>query len=557
MFLRVEHLFAIGATRNKSIQKFGNRRDKVDIATWKVRSRLGAGFGAVLSLLVLISMIGMWTLHAGDVSARKLVGESLVKERLITEWYNATQANGVRTSAVAAIADEAIRAPIQVKLSAVTERISDIQKLLAEMKNSPEETALYKDISDKRGAYRAARDESAAKKKDGDAAAAKAIYLEKVEPALAAYLASIHQLVEYQARQIADLSNDVSEQAKTGTTLLTLFGALALAVGILAAVFITRSLLRQLGGEPGDAVQAANLIASGDLSAVLATRENDRSSLIFSTNKMRDSLAHIVGQVRTGTEAIASASSQIASGNLDLSCRTEQQASSLAETAASMGELTCAVKQNSDNARQANQLAASASSVASKGGEVVAQVVDTMGSINASAKRIADIIGVIDGIAFQTNILALNAAVEAARAGEQGRGFAVVAAEVRNLAQRSAGAAKEIKDLIGDSVQKVEIGSRLVDQAGATMSEIVSSVQRVTDIMGEIATASQAQEAGIERINQAITQMDTATHQNAALVQQASAAAASLHSQAASLAQVVGVFKLGHSAPRRAALAAT
>jgi methyl-accepting chemotaxis protein len=260
--------------------------------------------------------------------------------------------------------------------------------------------------------------------------------------------------------------------------------------------------------------------------------------------EMEDTLTDLVGRIKTATDSIVTASGQIAAGNQDLSSRTEQQASSLEETAASMEELTSTVKQNADNARQANQLAASASAVAVKGGEVVSQVVDTMASINASSRKIVDIIGVIDGIAFQTNILALNAAVEAARAGEQGRGFAVVASEVRSLAQRSAAAAKEIKTLIGDSVEKVEEGSKQVAQAGKTMEEIVDSVKRVTDIMGEITAASQEQTSGIEQINQAITQMDQVTQQNAALVEEAAAAAGSLQEQASSLVQAVSVFKM-------------
>jgi len=266
--------------------------------------------------------------------------------------------------------------------------------------------------------------------------------------------------------------------------------------------------------------------------------------LMQALKDMNGSLAKIVGEVRSGTETIATASGQISRGNLDLSSRTEQQASSLEETASAMEELTGTVRQNSDNARQANTLALSASEVAVKGGAVVSQVVDTMGSINESARKIVDIIGVIDGIAFQTNILALNAAVEAARAGEQGRGFAVVATEVRNLAQRSAAAAKEIKTLIGDSVDKVVAGAKLVDQAGATMNEIVESVRHVTEIMSEITSASQEQTAGIEQVNQAISQMDQATQQNAALVEEAAAAAASMQDQAGSLVEVVGLFKL-------------
>jgi methyl-accepting chemotaxis protein len=269
---------------------------------------------------------------------------------------------------------------------------------------------------------------------------------------------------------------------------------------------------------------------------------------------MNDSLRNVVSQVQVGTNTIATASNEIAAGNMDLSQRTEEQASSLEETASSMEELTSTVRQNAENAKQANQLAQAASDVAERGGAIVGQVVDTMGSIDASARKIVDIIGVIDGIAFQTNILALNAAVEAARAGEQGRGFAVVASEVRNLAQRSAGAAKEIKELIGNSVEQVDIGAKLVQQAGSTMNDVVASVRRVTDIMGEITSASSEQSIGIDQVNTAITQMDEVTQQNAALVEQSAAAAASMQEQAARLAEVASSFKLGNdgAAPRRA-----
>ncbi len=315
----------------------------------------------------------------------------------------------------------------------------------------------------------------------------------------------------------------------------------SVALGLVLALWIARIVARPLA----EAVKVAQSVAAGDLTSHIEARTTDETGLLLDALKgMNDSLVKIVGEVRTGTDTIATASSQIASGNQDLSSRTEEQASSLEQTAASMEELTSTVKQNADNARQANQLAVSASEVAVKGGSVVSQVVDTMGSINASSKKIVDIIGVIDGIAFQTNILALNAAVEAARAGEQGRGFAVVASEVRSLAQRSAAAAKEIKTLIGDSVEKVEEGSKQVAEAGRTMEEIVGSVKRVTDIMGEITAASQEQTSGIEQINQAITQMDQVTQQNAALVEEASAAAQSLQEQAGSLVQAVSVFKL-------------
>jgi methyl-accepting chemotaxis protein len=315
----------------------------------------------------------------------------------------------------------------------------------------------------------------------------------------------------------------------------------AIALGLALAVWIARVIARPLT----EALDVARMVAAGDLTSRIVARSKDETGqLLGALAEMNGSLTSIVGQVRGGTDTIATASSQIAAGNLDLSSRTEEQASSLEETASSMEEMTSTVKQNADNARQANQLAASASDVAMKGGAVVSQVVETMGSINESARKISDIITVIDGIAFQTNILALNAAVEAARAGEQGRGFAVVAGEVRNLAQRSAAAAKEIKALINDSTEKVDTGSKLVDQAGKTMGEIVDSVRRVTDVIAEITAASQEQTAGIEQINEAINHMDQATQQNAALVEEAAAASESLQDQAAALAEAVSVFKL-------------
>ena len=308
---------------------------------------------------------------------------------------------------------------------------------------------------------------------------------------------------------------------------------------------ITSKLIKSLN----EAVEVAQAVAEGDLRRNITVESTDEiGKLLQALRDMNASLVRIVGQVRSGTDAMLTASDEIASGNMDLSSRTESQASSLEETASSMEELTSTVKQNSDNASQANQLAQTASEVAARGGTVVSDVVATMSSINDSSRKIVDIISVIDGIAFQTNILALNAAVEAARAGEQGRGFAVVAAEVRNLAQRSAAAAKEIKTLIGDSVEKVEAGSKQVDEAGATMSEVVQAIRQVTDIVAEISAASREQSQGIDQINQAVMEMDNATQQNAALVEQAAAAAGAMHDQAAQLTDLVGVFKLDSSA---------
>jgi methyl-accepting chemotaxis protein len=317
-------------------------------------------------------------------------------------------------------------------------------------------------------------------------------------------------------------------------------------VGILLAIgfLISRSILDQLGGEPADAVAITQRMAEGDLSVNITLKHTETASLLKSLALMRNKFALIVHEVRQGSESVATASAEIAQGNHDLSARTENQASALEETAASMEQLNAAVKQNADSALQANQLAMNASTVAMRGGEVVAQVVDTMKGINESSRKIADIISVIDGIAFQTNILALNAAVEAARAGEQGRGFAVVASEVRSLAGRSAEAAKEIKTLISDSVTRVELGSALVDQAGTTMQEMVSSIRRVTDIMGEISAASNEQSQGVGQVGEAVTQMDQVTQQNAALVEEMAAAASSLNTQARDLVQTVAVFKL-------------
>lgn len=322
--------------------------------------------------------------------------------------------------------------------------------------------------------------------------------------------------------------------------------AIAMAAGVLLAVIFGSLLLRSIVAPLDEAIEIAHKVATGDLTSNIAITSTKSSTgrLLLALKQMNDSLIDLVSKVRSSTDQITTASGEIASGNLDLSQRTEEQASNLEETASSMEELTSTVKQNADNARQANQLAAGASDVAVKGGTVVGQVVDTMKSISESSHKIVDIISVIDGIAFQTNILALNAAVEAARAGEQGRGFAVVATEVRTLAQRSAAAAKEIKELISDSVAKVDEGTRLVDEAGATMDEIVTAVKRVTDIMSEITAASQEQSSGIEQVNQAVTQMDTATQQNAALVEEAAAAAESMKEQAQTLTQAIGIFRL-------------
>ncbi|MBC7502102.1 MAG: MCP four helix bundle domain-containing protein [Herminiimonas sp.] len=443
---------------------------------------------------------------------------------------------------LASSADDKVK--YEKRIQDALDKVVKGQSIYKKLINSPEEKAAYDEFNGKLDAY------LAVSKKMLDASRAEQDEIAKT--ILRGESSTLNSHVTKLTEKLVELNLAGSERASENgesvfaTSLKLIIGGLIAVIlgGAATGYFMTRWLLRQLGGEPAYAVAAAQRIASGDLSMNIQTQAGDQSSLLFAIKNMQENLVSIVSQVRAGSDLIVTASAEIAAGNQDLSSRTEQQASSLEETASSMEEMTATVKQNADNASQANQMAVSASAVASKGGAVVSQVVETMASINMSSKKIVDIIGVIDGIAFQTNILALNAAVEAARAGEQGRGFAVVASEVRTLAQRSAAAAKEIKTLIDDSVGKVDMGAKLVDQAGVTMDEIVNSIKHVTDIMSEITMASQDQTAGIGQINVAITQMDEVTQQNAALVEQAAAASEAMQEQSARLAETVSVFKL-------------
>jgi methyl-accepting chemotaxis protein len=507
----------------------------------KIGVRLGLGFALVLALLAAIAGLGLASMGRIDARMQQIVDNHNVKI-----FSAGAMGENFRDISLAVANIVLVTDPGDVKeqverLAAARARYGAAKKVLLATQLNDKEKELLAKMDQSIAFAKPKVDKTVEMGMAGQREEATENMLTQSAPATAAAIAVLDEIVAFEKKQARDAADAANADYANANRLMLALGALAILAGTAVGWIITRSITRPLHA----AVALAETVASGDLSSTVeVTSRDEMGQLMQALKHMNDSLQKIVGEVREGTDAIATASGEIASGNLDLSARTEQQASALEETASSMEELTSTVKQNADNARQANVLAGSASDVAVQGGQVVSRVVDTMGEINASARKIVDIIGVIDGIAFQTNILALNAAVEAARAGEQGRGFAVVATEVRNLAQRSAAAAKEIKILIGDSVAAVETGSKLVDQAGATMGDIVASVARVTDIMSEITAASHEQEAGIEQINQAIGEMDAVTQQNAALVEEAAAAAGSLREQAGNLAQAVSVFKL-------------
>jgi len=508
----------------------------------KIGTRLGAGFSALLVLLVIIAAIGYVSVvrvHHGletvyedrtvPLAAISTVDRLLIRNRLLVMdmMLNSTPANiEKRDTEFRANLDKLQKAwDVEAKSD-----LTDDEKKLVEEFEAQRPTYMKEGLL-------AARERILAR----DVKGAEAVYFDKISPLYPKVAEPVQKLVQIQV-DVARSEYEAANRLRTTVTILMLsISAAALALGVALAWFITRSVTRPIA----EAMGAAQQLSKGDLCIPSGERSEDETGkLLAAIDGTVGQLKTIVGGIKESSDTIATACSQIAAGNADLSQRTEEQAASLEETASSMEEITGAVKQNADNARQASQLAVSASEVANKGSAVVRQVVETMDGITDSSKRIADIIGTIDGIAFQTNILALNAAVEAARAGEQGRGFAVVATEVRNLAQRSAAAAKEIKGLITDSVGKVDEGSRQVNEAGQTMGEIMTSVKRVTDIMAEIAAASQEQSSGIEQVNKAIAQMDEVTQQNAALVEQAAAAAESMQEQAQRLTRAVAIFRL-------------
>ncbi len=512
------------------------------VANIKIGKRLGLGFALILAMTVVISAVGAWRMNKIADDTKAMMALPLAKERLITDWYSLNFASIRRTAAIVKSTDPSLGAYFKEDSAASVKKAAELLKQIETLVDaSGAERDLFAKVLEQRKAYSASRDGAVKAKADGNAEESTRILDQEFTPAAQKYQDLLQQMVTMQRNSMNATASGIDSNADSATRLIMILCACAVALGGVMSWLLTRGIVLPIR----EAVKVAETVAGGDLTkAIVAHTKDETGALLRALRHMNDSLVGIVSQVRGGTDTIATASREISAGNLDLSSRTEQQAGALEETAASMEELTTTVRQNADNARQANQLAITASEVATQGGAVVSEVVTTMGAINASANRIADIIGVIDGIAFQTNILALNAAVEAARAGEQGRGFAVVASEVRNLAQRSAAAAKEIKELITASTANVDAGTKLVDQAGATMEQVVTSIRRVTDIMAEITSASQEQTGGIEQVNSAITQMDQVTQQNAALVEEAAAAAASMQDQAAKLAEVVSVFKL-------------
>jgi methyl-accepting chemotaxis protein len=509
----------------------------------KIGTRLAANSGAMILLMLACIIVGITVLGKVNAGTAAIVEEELPKSLHAAE--SLTDANTIALALRnTMLSDEdQDRREQRARIGQAQQQLQSKLDWLEQHIDQPEGRAILKRAQDAGAQYKASVAQLLTLIDTAGLAEQRAYVNGTVRPVFRVYLSAMDELIAFQVKRMEAHRDRAAQNYANGRLLLLALGGVALLTAAGLGLWVVRSITHPLH----QAVTVANTVAAGDLSSRIDIEGKDETAqLLQALRHMNDSLVDIVGGVREGTHAIGSASSQIAAGNLDLSARTEQQAGALQETAASMEQLTSAVRQNAENAQRANHMAANASAVATKGGEVVAQVVQTMDAINAASRKIADIIGVIDGIAFQTNILALNAAVEAARAGEQGRGFAVVASEVRTLAQRSAAAAKEIKQLIDGSVAQVDAGTALVDQAGATMAEIVQSIGHVTDIMGEISSASREQSAGIEQINQAVSEMDSVTQQNAALVEQASAAAAAMQEQAEALSGAVAVFKLDH-----------
>ena len=506
---------------------------------FRISTRLTTAFAIMLALSLAMALLGAWRLGSIASDTAQMMSVPLAKERLVGEWYRSLSVGVRRTAAIAKSGDPSLAAYFADETKASTQRANEIIKDLEAMPTSDAERALMAAVAERRKPYQGLRDAINQAKRDGKPEDATRLFNADFASVSTAYLDSMKAYLAYQVSAIDATSAKIQTEAASARTSLAVLGLLAVALGSGLAWSISASITHPLR----QAMNQANAVAAGDLTGSVEISGNDEvAGLRRAMRDMQTQLVTLVTQVRSGIDSVGTASQEIAGGNADLSKRTEQTASSLQQTASAVEQLNGTVRQTADSARTANQLAASASDVAQRGGSVVSKVVATMDEINTSSRRIADIIGTIDGIAFQTNILALNAAVEAARAGEQGRGFAVVASEVRSLAQRSAEAAREIKTLIGVSVEKVESGSRLVADAGNTMTEIVASVQRVSDIIAEISAATAEQSNGIGQINTSVGELDQMTQQNSALVEQSAAAAESLRDQTARLGSVVAGF---------------
>ncbi|WP_422018452.1 methyl-accepting chemotaxis protein [Roseateles sp.] len=512
----------------------------MNMQSLRIGTRLGLGFGLVLLLLAVA--VGLSYRQIGAVGPHiDMLMELQRQQDMAQDWRTQTLLNVTRTDAVARAGGAGPVAEFFAPaIKTTSARINELQEALTRVLDSARGKTLLTEIAASRKVYVDIRNQVFAQLKAGESDAALQTLETKMRPAADAYVGTLTHLAEFQAERVRTETGQVLEDSRHTQMLMLGLAVACLSIGIAAAWLITRSVV----GPLRSAIHEAEQVGQGDLSRdISSTGSDETAQLTQALSGMQKALRHLVGSVRDNATGVATASSEISMGANDLSSRTEQQASALQQTAASMEELSATVKLNADNAGEADKLAHSASAVARQGGDVVGEAVQRMRGIEESSRKIADIIGTIDAIAFQTNILALNAAVEAARAGEQGRGFAVVAAEVRMLAQRSAGAAREIKGLIGDSVERVEQGAVLVNRAGETMEQIVASIDRVAQIVREISSASREQSTGVAQVGQAITQMDQATQQNAALVEESAAAAESLKSQADELVKLVSTFR--------------